>query len=183
MLDNDRQIIKLLFTILQSYCNRRRGRFFLRLLVKNVMRLNIPATEIESANVSSSYSRKDRSAVINILTEYDYISLCFSFRDIAKDWRMSHYSKLINSDWSDWSDWYELLDERNVTFFKIKDWLLDCKSDPENGNYFLILWLLSLMETSASHPFVKHILIKLYDLFSCIPALNWRREIDSCQKI
>lgn len=164
MLDNDRRITHILFTILQPCCNRCRGRFFLRLLVKNVMRLNIPETEIESANVSLPYRRTDRSAGINILTEHDYISLRFSFRDLTKDWRMSHYRRVINSDC------YKLLDERNVTFFKIKDWLLDCKRNPENGNYFLVLWLHSLMEISASHPVVKHILIKLCDLISCVPA-------------
>lgn len=175
MIDNDMLITHMLFEVLQPYGHRKRGGVFLRLLVKNVMRLNIPATELESACVNSSYSRKDRSTGINILTEHNYISLRFSFRDIAKDWRISHHSKVINSAW------YKLLHEKNVTFSEIKNWLLDCKSDPENGNYLLLLWLLLLMEESASHPFVKHILIKLCDFFFGIPAkvlTSWGREID-----
>ena len=160
MIDNDMLITHMLFEVLQPYGPRKRGGVFLRLMVKNVMRLDIPEKELDAANVLSSYSKNDRSAEVNILTEHNAVSLRFSFKNLAKDWRFYNYSKGLKPDGDN------LLEERNVTFSEIKNWLLQCKSIPGEINYLCVDLLLSLMEKSASHPFVKHLLIKLDGFFS-----------------
>ncbi len=147
MLNND-MLIKIMQ--LETFLSRRK--VFRRLFVKNIVRLDVPEKELDTANVLSFHNKKDRAASINILTEHDFISLRFGFSDMAENWRISHYRRGLRSEW------YELLYERNVTFSEIKGWFSQCINTPEAGNHFSLRTLLSQI--------MKHVLIKLGGFFS-----------------
>ena len=84
MLDNDILITYMLLDdVLSPSGSHNLGSVFLGLFVKNVAGLDIPETELDSAELWSSYNNRDRSADINILTEHNFISLRFTFKNLA----------------------------------------------------------------------------------------------------
>ena len=66
----------------------------------------------------------------------------------------------------------EIPDETSVTFSEIKSWLSQCInvsdsiSNTEYRQQLQLNKLLSLMEQSALHPFLKHLLIKIDDFIA-----------------
>ena len=170
MADNDVSICWRLSDLLEPSGYLRCGDFFLRLFVKNVLKFDIPENELSAANVAFSVAK--RVADINILMEHDFISLHFSLREIAKDWRARHYRveheiyvyfnhcddfSLLKDD--------EILDEINITFPDVKNWLLQCINSPEAPNCSEPREFLELIEKSASrNVFINDLLIAFDDV-------------------
>ena len=172
MLNKDCLITWVLDEVLRPSYSNNMGSTFLGLFVKNIVRLNIPEIELDWADLRASYNSAERSSHIRIFTEHNFISLRFSFKNLVKDWRVRHYigenvphyigeSESLSEN--------EMSDETSVTFSDIKSWLSQCINISETiEDYLQLNELLSLMEQSASHPFVKNLLINIDDFFSCI---------------
>ena len=172
MLNNDCLITWVLAEVLCPSYSNNMGSTFLGLFVKNIVRLNIPEIELDWADIRASYNSAERSSHIRIFTEHNFISLRFSFKNLVKDWRVRHYigenvphyigeSESLSEN--------EMSDETSVTFSDIKSWLSQCINISETiEDYLQLNELLSVMEQSAPHPFLKHILIKLDDFFSVV---------------
>ena len=91
MLNNDWLITYALNEVLRPSYSNNMGSTFLGLFVKNIVRLNIPEIELDWAALWSSYNSAERSSYIRIWTEHNFISMRFSFKNLAKDWRVRHY--------------------------------------------------------------------------------------------
>ena len=172
MLNNDYLITYMLLdNVLQPSYSNNLGGTFLELFVKNVAGLDVPEIELDWAELGFSYNIRKRSSCIRILTEHNFISLRLNFKNINKDWRVCHYigermPQCIAECVSLSED--EMFNEKKVPFSEIKNWLSQCINTPRAENCSQLNELLSLLEQSASHPFVKNLLINIDDFFSCI---------------
>ncbi|MBQ3346176.1 MAG: hypothetical protein IJG51_10975 [Synergistaceae bacterium] len=149
------------------------GDFFLRPFVKNVLKFDIPENKLSAAKVSFRYSYAKRAADINILMEHDFISLHFSLREIAKDWLARHYrvehETYVYLNHFDLLKDDELLDEINITFLDVKNWLLQCINSPEAKHCSEPREFLELIEKSASsNVFINDLLIAFDDVLDVV---------------
>ena len=192
MLDNDSLITFMLDGVLRPSYPDNIENVFLRSFVKNIVRLDVSEKELDSAQCWSSYDIEERSACINILTEHNFISVRFNFKNLAKDWRIRHYTgknlsrhigekvpRYINvslyiGECESLSE-NEMPDETSVTFSEIKSWLSQCINTSGTEHRPQLNKLLSLMEQAASHPFLKHVLIKLCDFLTKLVPLKIKR--------
>ena len=143
--------------------------------MKNLLKFDIPESELNTANVSlCRYCSSKRVADINILMKEVFISLHFSLREIAKDWRARYYRVEYETYvYSNYCDDFnhlkddELLKEINITFPDVKNWLLQCINSPEAKNCSEPREFLALIEKSASsNVLINDLLIAFDDVLS-----------------